>query len=232
MLRGQKRSIVILVWIAMTAITIAFVVFCNLGNSAVISFWSSLSVQSSTLATWITALATVGLIYGIFVAKQSMNEYAQTAAFQRTYDQFNAPNLRHARAVFAKTHWGRVERGGIDKIKDNYLPQQGWQVVNLLNSIAHLVITDRIRFEDALFAYGQHVQLICSRWRHLLADECREGQFKPLLDLCAGIDASPQRFVRNDIEREFAPAQEAFWRSEAALDPSAKAEDDIEWPKE
>lgn len=156
-----------------------------------------------------------------------MRESAQSAAFQRLYEQFNAPNMLHARAALAKTHSERVEKGGLDKIRDNNVPRQGWPLVNFLNHVGYLVETDRLSFEDVLFAYGHHIQLICARWKCILTHECQEDRYKPLFDLCAQIDNSPLRTVRNDIERTWEPAQEWFWLSEAALHSSAKSEDEL-----
>lgn len=223
-----KRFNRTLVMIVVGVAIVAFVVFCNLNDAASLWFWNHLTDKSGALAAWIAALATVALVYGLFQTGQSLKESAQTTTFQRIYDQFGAPNMLHARAVLAKTHWERVEKGGIDRIRDNNLARQGWQVVNFLNNVGHLVKIDRLSFEDVLFAYGQHVQLICARWKSQLAHGCYQDRYKPLLDLCLRVNKSPQRTVHNQIELEWEQAQEAFWKSEAALDPNATSEDEVD----
>jgi hypothetical protein len=212
-------------------ISAIIVALLNARTPASVWLWNHLHEESNALATWIAALATIALVYGVVVTRQALKESAQSAAFQRSYEHFNGPTLLHARAAMARAHLERVEKGGIERIRDNYVPDLGWQVVNFLNSVGHLVAAERIRFEDALFAYGQHVQVICARWQYILTLECQEDRFKPLIDLCARIDASPQRVVRNDIERTWEPAQEAFWKCEAALDPNAKSENESTWLK-
>jgi len=208
------------------AVLVAFFVFFIWPMPAGVFLWNLLTDKSAALAAWIAALATIGLVYGLSLTKKSLTESTQSATFQRVFEQFNSPNMLHARAVLAKTHRERVKKGGIEGIKDNYVPDQGWLVVYFLNSVGYLVNTDQLRFEDVLFAYGHHIQLVCARWKHVLSHECQEDRYKPLLGLCARIDIHPQRTVRNEIERDWEPAQEGFWESEAALDRSAGSEDE------
>jgi hypothetical protein len=206
---------------ALLFLAIAFLI---VPTSTSLAFWDHLSNKSGALADWVAAFAAVALVYGLLLTKQSLKESTQSATFQRVYEQFNAPNMLHARAVLAKTHRERVKKGGIDSIIDNYVPDQGWLVVYFLNSVGYLVDTDQLRLEDVLFAYGHHIQLVCARWKHILSHECQEDRYKPLLGLCARIEVHPQRTVRNEIERDWEPAQEGFWESEACLDANAKSE--------
>ncbi|MGH7139828.1 MAG: hypothetical protein ACREHD_29160, partial [Pirellulales bacterium] len=222
----RKRIKAPLAWLGVCAAVI-LVLILNVHTPLSLFIWNHLkSNESSALASWFSALATIVLVFGLFFTKQSMKESAQSSTFQRIYEQFNAPNMLHSRAVLAKTHWKRVENGGFDRVKDNSVPILGWPVVNFLNNVGYLVHTGQLDFDDVVFAYGYHVQLISERWKHILTLECWENRYKPLFDLRAKIDTSPQRAVRNDMDRSWEHAHKAFWKCEAALDTNARGEDD------
>jgi hypothetical protein len=210
------------------AVAVGFVLIFIWPSPAGVFVWNHLTDKSGALAAWVAAIATVALVYGLAQTKRSMKASAQSTVFQRTYEQFNAPNMLHARAVFAKTHLDRIEKGGIDEIvRDNYVPLQGWQVINFLNLVGHLVQTEELNLRDVELAYATHVQMIWARWKEQLTPDYRENRYKPFLDLYDKINASPQpKAVKGELELRWKKAQEPFWLSEAALDPNAKSEDD------
>lgn len=203
------------------------------------SFWDNLTPQSSVLASWVAAAATVVaavasviLLYGLWQTRQSMKqsqqaaasqrkESAQSSAFQLMYERFSSPHMLFARAVFAKTHLERMETYGQGKLKDGYIPQQGWQVVNFLNLIGHQVESERLSFDDVEIAYAPHVQHIVGVWKEQLNQEYREFRFKPLLDLYGRVEASPQP---KEVKTELDLLDKEFWESEACLDTNAKSE--------
>lgn len=196
--------------------------FLNIPTAAGLYLWNHLkSSESAALAAWVAALATCALIGGLLLTKQSMKESVQSATFQRMYGQFNAPNMLYARAVFAKTHLERMENYGLGRLKDGYIPQQGWRVVNFLNLIGHQVQSERLSFDDVEIAYAPHVQHIVGVWKGQLNQEYREFRFKPLLDLYIRVEASPQP---KEVKTEFDPLDKEFWESEACLDVNAKSE--------
>jgi hypothetical protein len=202
-------------------------------------FWDSLTPQSGFLASWIAASATViaaiasvVLLSGLWLTKQSMRQSAQDSAlqlkkseqasvFQRMYEQFNAPTMHYARAVFAKTHLDREKEYGHGKMKDGYIPSHGWQVVNFLNQVGHQVQADRLIFEDVEIAYASHLQYIVGIWKEQLDLECRESRYKPLLDLHDRIMASN---LPKDVKSKLDVLDDEFWESEASLNANAKSE--------
>lgn len=198
-------------------------------------FWQSLTTQSGVLATWLAALAatvaaiaTVVLIRGLWLTKQSIEESKRASLFQLMHERFNAPNMRFARATFARTQLDRGEGGGISIIKRHYVPRQGWQIIDFLNQIGHLVETGRLNSEDVVLAYGTHVQLVGALWKDQLEEYFRNSHYKPFLDLYGKVETSSQpKAIKNDIDRFWPKAQVAFWESESALDPNARSEDGV-----
>ena len=209
-------------WVFCAVAFLLVISFLNIPTQASLSFWNHLkSRESAALAAWVAGLATCALIGGLWLTRKSMNESAQSAAFQRLYEQFNSPNLLYARAVFARTHLERMETYGRGRVKDGYIPQQGWRVVNYLNLIGHQVQTERLSFEDIEKTYASHVQHIVGVWKEQLSQEYREFRFKPLLDLYDKIEASPRP---KEVKTELDLLDNEFWESEACLDASAKSE--------
>ena len=137
------------------------------------------------------------------------------------YERFNSPNMLYARAVFAKTHLERKETYGLGKMKDAYIPLQGWQVVNFLNLVGHQVQAGRLIFDDAEIAYASHVQRIVGIWKGQLSMECREFRYEPLFDLDDKINDSD---LAKEMKSELDLLDDEFWESEAILDANAKSE--------
>jgi hypothetical protein len=223
--------------IALLAI-FAFTVFCAWPTPASLFFWEHLhEAESSALATWIsaissviTALATIFLLRGLWLTKESMeeakrtdDEAKRTALLGLMNQRFNAPNLRFARAVLAKTHLGRKRDGGIGVIKDRYVPHQGWQVINFLNEVGHLVQSGRLDIEDVELAFGTHIQTVGGLWKGQFDQDFRDSRYRPFLSLYEKVMSSPlPKAVRSELDLFF---DEAFWEGEEALDSRAKSED-------
>lgn len=137
--------------VAFCLILLFFIAFCIWPTTLSMFFWDHLTHKSGALATWVAAFATViaaiasvVLLSGLWLTKQSMRQSAQdsalqlkkseqTSVFQRMYEQFNAPTMHYARAVFAKTHLDRKKKYGHGQMVDGYIPSHGWQIVNFLN---------------------------------------------------------------------------------------------------
>lgn len=117
--------------------------------------------------------------------------------------------------------WSAWRLYGQGKIKDGYIPRQGWQVVNFLNLIGHQVQSERLSFDDVEIAYASHVQHIVGVWKEQLNQECREFRFKPLLDLYSRVESSPQP---KEVKTELDLLDNEFWECEASLDANAKSE--------
>lgn len=185
-------------------------------------FWQALTPQSSTLATWVAAfaaivaaVASVLLLRGLWLTKRSIEESRRTALFQLMHERFNSPDMRFSRATFAKTYLDRYDRGGLDRIvKNNFPPRHGFQIIDFLNQVGHLVQTRRLNPEDVVLAYSTHVQLIGSKWKAQLDDYFRKGRYKPFLDLCTVVNTtSDLKTAKTELEQNWVPAQRAFWES-------------------
>jgi len=200
-------------------------------------FWQSLTTQSSALAAWVAAIATmisagasVLLLGGLWLTKRSIEASERTALFLLMNERFNAPNMRHSRAAFAKTYLGRYDKGGLDRIvKNNVPPRHGFQIIDFLNQVGYLVQTKRLNPQDAALAYSTHIQIIGRKWKSQLGEYFREGRYKPFLDLLDRVNAMVQlKTIKTELEEDWVPAQRAFWESEAVLDLNAKSEDEGE----
>lgn len=225
--------------IALCVVLLAFIVFCIWPTTLSLFFWSHVTGGSGALAAWVaaiaaivTAVATVVLLRGLWLTKQSIEESRRTALFQLMHERFNAPDMRFSRATFARTYMGRYDKGGLDRIvKNNTPPRHGFQIIEFLNQVGHLVQTRRLDSEDVVLAYSSHVLLIGSKWQSQLDEYFREGRYRPFLDLFALVNTIDQpKAFKTGLEQSWLPAQRAFWESEAALDPAAKSEDDLPLP--
>jgi hypothetical protein len=188
-------------------------------------FWNSLSSQSGTLAAWITAIATVFLVVGVVFAWRSMVISARSSAFQTMSGRFDAPNMRYARAVCAKTYLERKAQGVLGQIKNRYVPGQGWLIINFLNQLGHLVQKRRIGFRDVELAYSEYIMVIGGLWGQQLDEYFRDSRYAPFLKLYKKIKASPlPKSVKNDLDLYF---DQDFWLAEASLDQSAESEEPL-----
>jgi hypothetical protein len=193
--------------------------------------------ESAALATWVSAasavvmaFATTLLLRGLLLTKESIDdarrsaeEAKRTALLQLMCERFNGPNFHFARAVFAKTHLDRKRDGALGKIKDRYVPSQGWQIIYFLNEIGHLVQTERLDFEEVELAFATHIRVIGGLWKEQFDQEFRDSRCKPFLDLYDRAMASrlPNAF-ESELDLFF---DEAFWESEAALSQLALSEE-------
>jgi len=217
----------------------AFAVFCAWPTPASLFFWNHMhETESAALAAWISAvsavtmaIATIFLLRGLLLTKETMEdakrtaeEAKRTALLELMYERFSAPNLRYARAVFAKTHLGRKRGNGADEIRDGSVPQQGWQIISFLSEVGHLVEAGRLDFEDVELAFGANIQAIGGLWKKQLNQDFRESRYNPFLYLYEKTVASPlPKQFASELDLFF---DEAFWESESALDSNAKSEDE------
>jgi len=204
--------------------------FLNTKTPASAWLWGHLhETESSALATWLSAIATVFLLWGLWFTKLSIEESKKAELFRLMFDRFNAPNVRFSRATFAKTYLERYYKGGLDRfVRNNVPPRHGFELIGFLNQIGYLVQEKRLNSDDVVLAYSTHVQLLAWKWRDLLDDGCREEHYRPFLTLYDTVNAASDRLrtLVTESDLGWVPAQRAFLESEAALDPLAKSEDD------
>jgi len=140
--------------------------------------------------------------------------------------------MRYSRATFAKTYLGRYDSGGFDRIvRNNVPPRHGFQILEFLNQVGYLVQTGQLNPQDAALAYSTHIQIIGRKWNSQLNEYFREDRYKPFFELRRRVNAMAQlKTLKTELEEDWVPAQRAFLESEAALDPTAKNEDELSLP--
>jgi hypothetical protein len=179
--------------------------------------WDHLkSCESVALAAWVAALATVALVGGLWLTKQSMEESKRTAVFQMMYGRFNDPAMRFARAAFA---WIRLNpEKGIQQTNNLRITLFGWEVVDFLCSVSHLVEERKIEFHDAEMAYARHLLSICGdeHWKQSLESDDLRLRYAPLLKLFGRIKESG-RFATPAGELKAGLYDEPFWHCEMRL---------------
>jgi hypothetical protein len=186
-------------------------------------FWQSLTPQSVALATWVTAVAaiiaaaaSVALLRGLWLTKQSMEESKRTAVFQMMHERFNGPAMRFARAAFA---WIRLNpEKGVQQTNHWRITLFGWEVLDFLCSVAQLVDERKIEFHDAEMAFARHILSICGdeHWKQSLESDDLKPRYAPLLKLFTRIKESG-RFVNPTDELKAGLYDEPFWHCEMRL---------------
>ena len=206
-------------WVLLGVAGIILIVFCNLHDPVSMRFWNHLTYKSEALAAWVAALATVVLAFGLWLTMRSMRISAQVATFQIMYERFNAPNMRYARAVLAKTH---LQHKVEEPLKDLFIPSVGWLIIGFLNQVGKLIEDERLDFEDVELIYADHVMAIGERCGTRVNDESHLPRYAPFCNMYKKMKESNSSHVfRNELDVYY---DRAFWECEESLDATAKAE--------
>jgi len=177
-------------------------------------FWSSLSPQSGVLASWVSSIAAVILIIGLWLTWRAMKMSARATTLQLIQERFNSPAMLRARAVFA---WCVLNPKDAVAHNRGYIPKFGWIVVDFLNQVGRLVDSGRLRFEDAEIAYATHALQIWEHpsWRRQLENDWLATPYAPFLRMCKKMKESESpKSVNNEYQAAYVSS---FWECEASL---------------
>jgi hypothetical protein len=175
-------------------------------------FWDCLkSPGSEPLAVWLTAFATVLLVFGLLQTSTAIKKSARSAAFNLMQGRYNAPDMLSARSILARDYLNYKQKGAFWNL--NAAPTG--KVVHFLNQVGYLVDEKRIDFVDAMLAYSDHVILIGDKWNETLGADHRENRFAPFMRLHEKMKKSncPVMF-KTPLDNYY---DDEFWKCEANL---------------